>query len=228
MELNDNVQNVQVPKRKGRPPGAKDKKPRKSRAGTAGVFTKDTFQAPQGSGDNARFLSFALEAWDLPPVDIEDPDAIAERAMLYFDRCIEADIKPGVAGLCNYLHIDRQTFYTWGVGGTRSYDKRYSHIVKSCYSIIESMIEQGMQTGKINPIPALFMLKNHFGYKDQQDLVVKPEDPLAKGTDPEEVRKRYAQAVVHDDSGALPVPEEEQKNLVFPLPNEAESKLSEP
>ena len=54
-----------------------------------------------------------------------------------------------------------------------------------------------MVDGKINPIPAIFLLKNNHGYKDQTDVVVTPNNPL-QGMDANEARQRLVEAVPDD------------------------------
>ena len=38
--------------------------------------------------------------------------------------------------------------------------------------MLNALMEDYVQNGKINPVPALFLLKNNFGYKDTQEFVV--------------------------------------------------------
>ena len=54
------------------------------------------------------------------------------------------------------------------------------------------------RTGAINPTSGIFLLKNWFNYKDVQDLVVAPKNPLGELQTPEELRKRIEGTVVLD------------------------------
>jgi hypothetical protein len=45
------------------------------------------------------------------------------------------------------------------------------------------MMEDYMQGGVVNPIPAIFLLKNNFGYKDTQDVVVNNKQDTALSED---------------------------------------------
>ena len=51
-----------------------------------------------------------------------------------------------------------------------------------------------MVDGHLNPVTAIFLLKNNHGYRDQQDVVITPNTPLDAG-DPEIARNRYVQAL---------------------------------
>ena len=55
-----------------------------------------------------------------------------------------------------------------------------------------------MQNGKINPVAGIFLMKNNFGYTDEQKLVVQPEQPLGSVEDPKKIEEKYAESVVID------------------------------
>ena len=55
-----------------------------------------------------------------------------------------------------------------------------------------------MTEGKINPVVGIFLLKNSHGYKDQQDVVITPNNPL-ESEDPDQARKRYIEALPEGD-----------------------------
>lgn len=49
-----------------------------------------------------------------------------------------------------------------------------------------------MQNGKINPANAIFLSKNLFGYRDTQDVVVTPKNPLGDSPDEKLLESRIA------------------------------------
>ena len=53
------------------------------------------------------------------------------------------------------------------------------NLIKKGREINELMMVQMMQNGKINPVTGIFLLKNNHGYKDQQDVVITPNNPLS-------------------------------------------------
>lgn len=192
-------------KKTGRPKGSKDLAPRPSRAGTPGAFTRESFQA-KDEGKTAQFLRFALEGYNLPPVDISDPKQVEDRILYYFQRCIDEDHRPGVVGLCNYLGIDKQTWYNWLNGTYRA--SGHLDLAKRAHLMMETMWEDYMLNGQINPVTGIFMGKNHYGYQDKQEVVVSPKNPAEEGSTPEEIRARYVESVVSDPA-QLPGPSEE-------------------
>lgn len=47
-----------------------------------------------------------------------------------------------------------------------------------------------MQNGKVNPASGIFLGKNMFGYKDVQDVVVTPNNPLGDMPDQKMLEER--------------------------------------
>lgn len=152
--------------------------------GVGGFGSVDT--AP---GDNARYLRHSLSMWNLPVIDISDPKQVEERIVWYFEHCANDDMKPTVSGLALALGIDRKTLYDWSRGNYR--DTTHSPIVKKAMDILSTLWEDYMQNGKINPVSGIFLGKNHFGYTDKQEIVVKPENPLGEQKNPDEIKQRY-------------------------------------
>lgn len=143
-------------------------------------------------GDNARYVRFALVAWDLPPIDISDPEQVKQRIGEYFRHCVENDRKPQIVGMCNWLGISRETLSTWRNGEYRN--GTHSDIVKKAVAFIEEMWADFMLNGKINPASGIFLAKNWYGYKDIADVVVTPNNPL-QGMDTDTARQRLIEAV---------------------------------
>lgn len=143
-------------------------------------------------GDNARFLRFALASWDLPPVDISDPVQVENRIKQYFQHCADNDRKPQIVGMANWLGVDRTTLNSWKRGEYRT--ETHSHIIKKAVDMLEEMWVDYMQSGKINPASGIFLGKNFYGYKDNQDIIITPNNPL-ESTDAETARKKYVDAL---------------------------------
>lgn len=147
-------------------------------------------------GENSRFIRFALASWDLPPIDISDPEQVKNRIGMYFQHCAENDRKPQIVGMCNWLGISRQALNEWKNGEVRS--TTHGDIIKKACAFIEEMWADYMLNGKINPASGIFLSKNWFNYKDVADVVVTPNNPL-QDMDAEQARKRIADAIPADD-----------------------------
>lgn len=151
---------------------------------------------PVAPGENSRFLRFALVSWDLPPIDISDPEQVRERITQYFHHCADNDRKPQIVGMCNWLGITRATLNNWLNGTLRS--ETHLDLIKKAVNLIEEQWADYMQNGKINPASGIFLGKNWYGYKDVADVVVTPNNPL-QDMDTETARKRLEDAIPTED-----------------------------
>ena len=149
-------------------------------------------------GDNAKYVAFALETYNAPKIDIQDPEQVNERINWYFQRCIEQDMKPGVVGLANALGVSRQTLWYWKNGERRDISDPVVNMVKKAYNFLEELWEDYMLNGRVSPPNGIFLGKNHFSYKDQTDVVVTPNNPM-QDLDAESARKRLVEAIPDDD-----------------------------
>lgn len=140
-------------------------------------------------GDNARYLRHSLTMLDLPAIDISDPVQVEMRIRQYFEQCVGSDMKPTVSGMALALGVDRKTLYKWSVGENRNIT--HSPVVKKAMNLLSALWEDYMMNGKINPVSGIFLGKNHFGYTDKQEIVVKPENPLGEQKNPDEIKQRY-------------------------------------
>lgn len=140
-------------------------------------------------GDNARYLRYAMASLDLPPIDISDDKQVKQRILEYFNYCADNDRKPNVVGMANWLGISRDTLNSWERGEYRG--KTHSDLIKKAKSLLEEVMVDYLQNGKTNPPSGIFLLKNMFGYKDTQDVVLTPNNPLSVDNNPIDIANRY-------------------------------------
>lgn len=125
-------------------------------------------------------LAFNIKALDLAPVDASNIEEIKERTRLYLDGCADADIKPGVQGLCLWLGVDRQTWYAW-CHGTNRRDTHHDYCNRVMV-LLAANWENNMQDNKTNAVSGIFLGKNDFGYKDKSEVVVEPKQSVTNDT----------------------------------------------
>jgi hypothetical protein len=123
-------------------------------------------------GDNSRYLGHALTIMRMPIVDLNDPEAVRERCEWYFEHCFSNDMKPTVSGLCNAFKISRKTLLEWKRGTYRK--DTHQAIILDAYAVMETLWEDYMQNGKINPVSGIFLAKNNYDYTDKQEMVLTP------------------------------------------------------
>lgn len=137
---------------------------------------------------NAEYLTFAMQSFGLKRVDTSDPKAIEDRILWYFHRCAEHNMKPTVSGMSRALGVSRIAVWNWRNGQDRP--ENYE-IIEQAYNLLEDLWEMYMMNGQINPASGIFLGKNHFGYKDVQDVVVQPKNPLGETVDADVIAEKY-------------------------------------
>lgn len=121
--------------------------------------------------DTGKYMQSTISMWKLPQIDINDPQQVEERIEWYFNHCGELELKPSVAGLAVAIGVDRRTIYNWANGNTRNNQPHFL-LIKRAVEMILYNLEIYSQDGKMNPAIAIFLLKNHGGYTDVQQLTV--------------------------------------------------------
>ena len=148
-------------------------------------------------GDTTKIVQTNMKFLTLPKVDLRDPVAVRQRIGEYFQIYAEADMKPTVAGMAMALDVDRRRLWEIktgnyvNVGGYKDLPLETVDYIKKAYEILESTMESYANAGKINPVMAIFMMKNHFGYQDKTEYVLTPNQQQASDYDAEDIRKRY-------------------------------------
>lgn len=165
------------PKRgRGRPPKPKQPAPKTATEIIRKPTRTDlpnTLELPEG--DNNKYTTFALAIMQLPKIDVKDPVQLQKRVFEYFRLCADHDMKPGVAAISLAIGLDRRRL--WEIrSGTKNVaiPQECKDIIISVYDSLEALWESYMINGKVNPVSGIFLGKNHFGYRDQQEYVVTP------------------------------------------------------
>lgn len=118
----------------------------------------------------AKTIGEVLEYWDVPKVESTE-DAI-ERTKQYFERCAIRGIRPLVEEYAMCLGITRQTLWEWETGKYGAPLDPY--VIKRAKEAIAMFDARLVTEGKLNPVTYIFRGKNYYGLKDQQDVVVTP------------------------------------------------------
>lgn len=169
-------------------------KQKRKPAGMAAALAGNLGQEP---GDNTRIVQTNMKFFDMPKVDLHDPNAVHARLCEYFKIYGEADLKPTVAGMAMCLGVDRRRLWEiktgTPLGGTSNQNlpAETLDLVKKAYDILETSMENYANAGKINPVMAIFMMKNHFGYQDKTEYVLTPNQKQESDYDADEISKRY-------------------------------------
>ena len=170
-------------------------KQKRKPAGMAAALAGDLGQEP---GDNTRIVQTNMKFFDMPRVDLKNPEEVKDRLVEYFRIYGEADLKPTVAGMAMALGVNRRILWaiandqpTGGNGYKLNLPPESTDLVKKAYEMLETSMESYANAGKINPVMAIFMMKNHFGYQDKTEYVLTPNQKQESDYNADEISKRY-------------------------------------
>lgn len=149
-------------------------------------------------GDMSRMITDALNLSSFGPIDINDSAAVEKRIESFLRYCIDHDMKPSVESMALALNTNRTQVWRWANGVECNITEASRNAIKKGYSIMNQLLTQTMMDGRINPVSAIFLLKNNMGYKDQTDVVVTPNNPL-QDLDANQARQRLLESVPEED-----------------------------
>ena len=149
------------------------------------------------SGDNTKYVLLGAKLFNLPPIDLNDPQQVTDRLNEFFKIHADADMKPTVSGMGMALGLDRRRLWEIKTGnfGTQKaladLPTLTKDSIKRAYEYMEILWENYMQNGKINPVSGIFLGKNNFGYQDKTEYVVTPNVNNDSDYNAEDIRARY-------------------------------------
>lgn len=133
------------------------------------------FQLPEGlqNTDNVNFTLHNLDIVALPPIDCRlcSEEKLQKRCFEYLEICLRNDMKPSLAGLALALNISRQTLMNY-ITGASQIPRENEAVLQKFSTFLNALLEDYIQNGKMNPVSAIFIAKNNFGYKDAQEYIV--------------------------------------------------------
>lgn len=161
----------------------------------------DQMKPQTDPGDNKKYIQHTMEVARLEHIDLKNAELVNQRILKYFSICESNDMKPSVAGLALALGVERTTLWKIRTEQTGGYPSEVINSIKRAVQIINAMMEDYMQNGKINPVSGIFLMKNNMDYSDKQEVVVTPNNPLGTAESPEKLEERYRESVVIDTDG---------------------------
>lgn len=144
--------------------------------------------------DIQRIMKNCLRWYQLPRIKTDED--CEQRLLDFFVGCMENGEHPTVEKMCLALGYARTTVFEWENGNGCSQHRM--DMIKKAKALIASMESEMVSEGKINPVVYIFRAKNYFGMKDQQDVVVTPNNPLGDMTDQKQLESRLADIVIDE------------------------------
>lgn len=149
---------------------------------------------------NRAFTERGLEILSWGDVDVKNPDAVRDRITKFFNDCLDRSIKPTVSALALALGISRETVYRFvrgDVATERVYPADTVSYIRKAYQILDTLWEDYMINGQVNPASGIFLGKNHFGYRDVVDYTISPGAASASPSQ-EDLDRKYAELPAQD------------------------------
>lgn len=147
--------------------------------------------------DKRVFISKALQniltiskAFDEP---VRTDDALIARLSWFFEKCAESQQLPTVEKMCLAIGWPRETVFEIINGIHRGFSPETADILRKAKNLIASLDAELAQEGKIQPVVYLFRAKNFYGMRDQQEMVLTPNNRLNDYQSAETIQQKYAE-----------------------------------
>ena len=165
----------------------------KRKRGLASASIEKTMTA--SPGDISRAIMAATRYLKADPV--RDDDECAERINKYFADCAANGEIPKIENLSLCLGTTRQNVWNWANGTNCSAVR--TRMIQRAKDILSAIDAELVATGKIPQVVYIFRAKNFYDMKDQQDVVVTPNNPLGDAPTTEQLTEKYSTLINIDD-----------------------------
>jgi len=181
---------------------------KKPRGGNSPVIGMNGYNLE--AGDNTKILKMNIELMNMPNINLEDTDEVAQRLTDYFSLYAKYDMKPTVVGMAIALNgHSRQWLWALthnqpmnGNGAEVSLPPDVADLIKKAYNLMENQWETYMNSGKVNPVAGIFLGKNNYGYQDKTEYVLTPNAKQDGDYDAEDIKERYLPVKAIEDKSS--------------------------
>ena len=157
-----------------------------------------TYAQPLENGDNIAIANVSISLFNMPDIDLNDENAVAQRISDYFQLYLDNNLKPTVAGMAMALNGHKRHWLLSVVndvpndssGHKVKLPQRITALLKKAHTILETQWESYFGAGKINPVAGIFMAKNNYGYQDKVEYNYKVEVEEVE-TDIDKIKQKY-------------------------------------
>lgn len=146
---------------------------------------------PISDNDNALFCGCARNIFNSPKVDLNNTEEVIQAINDYFTDCMETGLRPGNLALYAVLGLSRQDVSNAIYGYSKKIPPATIDVIKKAKESLAAYRELLGSHGKVNPVTLIFWQKNYDGLKDQQDIVVTPNNPMGEMPDAKSIEQKY-------------------------------------
>ena len=124
---------------------------------------------------------------------VKSDEELCERLNWFFSECAKTQQIPNVEKMANAIGYHRSTLFDWESGIQKGFSPVTKDIIKQAKQILASIDAELAQEGKIQPVVYLFRSKNFYGMRDQQDVVLAPNNGGLEAVDRATIEAKYAE-----------------------------------
>lgn len=147
--------------------------------------------------DISRIIAESFQYFDRKPP--KDNEELKDRVNGYFYDCTSKGQLPTVEGLALACGVVRQTLFDWETQ-RRSVNPERADIVKRARQVLAEIDAKLASEGKIPQVVYIFRSKNYYGMKDQQEVVLTPNNPLGDEQNAEQLKQKYIDSTYTDNT----------------------------
>lgn len=163
----------------------------------AGYFVLELPPEADDMKPRQRYQLYSSLVKKIPKINIDDPIQVKNRITAYFDCCNKNDIATSPPDLARWLKTSKRNLMRWLNGEFRK--STHQPLIEDAWTKLEADLVNRVQVGAISPPSGIFLLKNWMGYKDVQDIVVAPKNPLGELQDKKALEERILGTVVVEE-----------------------------
>jgi len=140
---------------------------------------------------NSTYLYHSAKIAELPRCNLLDASEINKRSLEYFQACSDDGIRPSLTGLALAMGTTVKGFQ--GLFSDRRMPEECINALGKAAAKVEDVTISLMLDTRVQPVTGLFILKNHFGYKDASDVNI---NTIRKGGETaQELAEKYKSVV---------------------------------
>lgn len=152
--------------------------------------------------ENASYIAHSVKLACLPRIDRYSFQEVRQRTLDYLEMCQDDGMKPNVAGYALALGTNRMGLEA--MFRDRRVDSETYSALDAGMTVIENIMVNLMLDQKINPVTAIFLLKNHFmgTYQDASQVTLRQE--RVDVIDTSALENKYRSVVIDADTEDIP------------------------
>ena len=141
---------------------------------------------------NERHIDHTMSLAMMKPLEVWDAEHVGRRTAEYLEKCKEDGVRVNLSSYALALGTTPDGLNEMMCDKSKTQETR--NAIQKGVAVIESVMIEMMMEQRINPVTGIFLLKNHFGFKDQSEISFKGHIETDKKT----LQAKY-RAVVDED-----------------------------